>query len=98
MGVVFFALLPKSDAFGSNGKTAYTAVPASDEADDVNEDEPTESDAVPSTNRFSLTKPRLTTKQKIEIAKPLFLPFMVPLFVVYFAEVSPRQIRCKEQV
>jgi hypothetical protein len=32
-------------------------------------------------------KARLATSEKLAVAKPLFLPFMIPLFVVYFAEV-----------
>lgn len=35
-----------------------------------------------------ISKSTLSTKQKLEIAKPLFWNFMLPLFVVYFAEVS----------
>lgn len=88
MGVTFFALLPKSNAFAASTEQAYSAVPIQDDGDElVNEEEPTEVDASTSTSRVSLTKPRLSTKQKLEIARPLFLPFMIPLFVVFFAEV-----------
>lgn len=38
-------------------------------------------------NISPVLKPNLSTKEKMEIAKPLFWPFMMPLFVVYFAEV-----------
>ena len=88
MSLVFFALLPKSNAFTSGIKASYSAVPTQDQDEDVHDDEPTEVDASTAASRVSLTKPRLSTRQKLEIAKPLFLPFMIPLFVVYFAEVS----------
>lgn len=35
---------------------------------------------------MALTKPRLSPSEKLKLARPLFLPFMIPLFVVYFAE------------
>lgn len=88
MGITFFALLPKSGAFAASTQAAYSALPTADADEDVNEDEPIHAEAHASASRVSLTKPRLSTKQKLEIATPLFLPFMIPLFVVYFAEVS----------
>lgn len=66
--------------------------------DDNDEREDTVDDAAvilmpnsPSTgfiDNIPVLKPSLSTKEKLDLAKPLFMPFMIPLFVVYFAEVS----------
>lgn len=44
-----------------------------------------------------VSKPKLSTKQKLKIAKPLLWSFMIPLFIVYFAEVSYVESRGKKR-
>lgn len=39
-------------------------------------------------DNHAILKPSLSTREKMELARPLLMPFMIPLFVVYFAEVS----------
>lgn len=98
MLAVYLFLLPQSKAFTQQDShtAAYTSVPSvdQDEEDDlVDEHAPVQTpDAsrhlVPaSSSKASITKQSLTTQQKLALARPLFLPFMIPLFVVYLAEV-----------
>lgn len=91
MGLVYFFLLPASYAF-RNTTVEYAAVPTTDEAesDEVDDIEPT----VTTPEALSIAKPSLSTAQKLELARPLFWKFMIPLFVVYFAEVGLRLQTC----
>ena len=99
MLAVYLALLPKSNAFPQQTPrdAAYTFVPSveRDEEDDlVDEHAPVQTSSasqhVPpyASSQAATTKQSLTTQQKMALARPLFFPFMIPLFVVYFAEVS----------
>lgn len=45
-------------------------------------------------DNIPVLKPTLSTSEKLDLAKPLFLPFMIPLFVVYFAEVRQPFFSC----
>jgi len=45
-----------------------------------------------------ILKPNLSSKEKMEIAKHLIWPFMIPLFVVYFAEVSKSKQEWERQL
>lgn len=45
-------------------------------------------------DNIPVLKPTLSTSEKLDLAKPLFLPFMIPLFVVYFAEVRHFFLTC----
>ena len=98
MLAVYLVLLPKSDAFlqQASSDAAYTSVPSVDQDED--DDLVDEHAPVRTPNAFqhltpfassqaAITKQSLSTQQKMALARPLFLPFMIPLFVVYFAEV-----------
>lgn len=41
-------------------------------------------------DNLPVLKSTLSTREKLKVARPLVLPFMLPLFVVYFAEVKSR--------
>ena len=92
MGVVYFLLLPKSNAFITTGTVEYRTISTSEEhplEDDILGD--VASIAQSAYNEpASVATARFSIRQKVELAKPLFLPFMLPLFVVYFAEVFVR--------
>ena len=59
-------------------KSAYAALPVDEDAEA--EDAPT-----------APAKMELSTSSKLAIAKPLFLPYMLPLFFVYMAEYTINQ-------
>lgn len=89
--MVYFLLLPKSDAFQSSSSPTYSAVPTNEDhengAGDLVDESETRSDSGLDGIDSKLSKPRLPMKQKMDLAKPLFFPFILPLFIVYFAEV-----------
>ena len=98
MLAVYLVLLPKSDAFlqQASSDAAYTSVPSVDQDEDddlVDEHAPVQTPnasqhlAPFASSQAAITKQSLSTQQKMALARPLFLPFMIPLFVVYFAEV-----------
>lgn len=97
MGIAYFALIPGSSAFRTDKFTGPV------EEDEAVRDRPMQEEAADDTapliarsqdreefvgNIDTAVKPQFSSKEKLDLALPLFLPFMVPLFVVYFAEVS----------
>ncbi|GAA5842065.1 hypothetical protein JCM5353_003491 [Sporobolomyces roseus] len=93
MALTYFFLLPSLASFRptsifSNPDTPYSAIPTLD--DDATSDSSSllaDDDQVLQRVEHELDKlPGLTTKEKFELAKPLFVRFMLPLFFVYMAE------------
>jgi hypothetical protein len=84
----------ENEAVPTQGPNRTSRIEQGEEEDDDNVDD-TATIMLPSTpgtgildNISPVVKPNLSARDKMEIAKPLFWPFMIPLFVVYFAEVS----------
>jgi len=96
MALTYFFLLPSLASFRptsifSNSDTPYSAIPTLD--DDATSDSSSllaDDDQVLQRVEHELDKlPGLTTKEKFELAKPLFVRFMLPLFFVYMAGKRP---------
>ena len=91
MALTYFFLLPSLASFRptsifSNSDTPYAAIPTLD--DDATSDTSSlaDDDQVLQRVEHQLDKlPGLTTREKFELAKPLFVRFMLPLFFVYMA-------------
>lgn len=89
MALVYFTLLPGASTFSAGQGQKYEAVPEADDEEESDIDDASRPVIVsaPVLEAASIVKPALSMQQKLRIAQPLILPFMLPLFVVYFAEV-----------
>ncbi|GAA5855539.1 hypothetical protein JCM3766R1_006352 [Sporobolomyces carnicolor] len=95
MALTYFFLLPSVASFKptslvASSDTPYAALPTLDD-DTTSDASPLlvgeEEDRVLETVERELEKvPALTTRQKFDLARPLFARFMLPLFFVYLAE------------
>lgn len=70
MSLAYFFVLPRPEAYGVAQAARYAPVPIEEEA---------EAD-------LKAEQAPLSLADKLELAKPLVLPYMLPLFVVYMAE------------
>ncbi|GAA5943219.1 amino acid transporter YHC3 [Sporobolomyces koalae] len=87
MAGTYFLLLPPLEAFRQveQARTDYEAIPTLE--DDMTPDSNLETDdQVPRASRGAHEASGLTTRDKFELARPLLVPFMLPLFFVYLAE------------
>lgn len=101
MALTYFFLLPSVASFKptslvASSDTPYAALPTLDD-DTTSDASPLlvdeEEDRVLETVERELEKvPALTTRQKFDLARPLFARFMLPLFFVYLAGARARKI------
>ncbi|KAL8279937.1 hypothetical protein RQP46_007787 [Phenoliferia psychrophenolica] len=79
MASTYFFLLPSLETF-ANVFQAYDSIPVFDIQDENEEEEP---EVVPAA---FLSGIHLTRREKLQLAKPLVVRYMLPLFFVYLAE------------
>jgi battenin len=99
MALTYFLLLPSLTSFKPtslfSSETPYAALPTLD--DDTTSDTSSlleDDQAMQRVERQLEKLPGLTTKEKFELARPLFARFMLPLFFVYLAGESIAQFSC----
>ncbi|GAA96738.1 uncharacterized protein L969DRAFT_90665 [Mixia osmundae IAM 14324] len=89
MALTFFVLLPQPHLFASHTSsqtTAYTSIPTADE--DL---QTLQAESMPVYSTLAGKRVVLSLSQKLALARPLVLPYMIPLFVVYLAEYTINQ-------
>ena len=92
MGLVWFFLIPPSGS-RSTIPAGYTAVDSTEQEGLTHSQDMAADDMTPAAE-ISDTRPsksRLTARDKLNLARPLAISYMLPLFVVYFAEVRRRE-------
>lgn len=77
--LAYFVILPRKALSDSQQKSEYTPVASGEE--DLDDPSPIQ----------TISTQALTLSTKLELAKPLVLPFMLPLFFVYMAEYTINQ-------
>jgi battenin len=78
MSLAYFIILPPPASFGVSGTATYAPVPSGDEGE------------VP---EGKMHTEALSLADKLELARPLVLVFMLPLFAVYTAESVHSHVR-----
>jgi battenin len=85
MSLTYFFLLPMPSSFQTPETAEYAPVPTGENNDQV-EDELDEGQQSLASGQLTST---LTTREKLALARPLVLPYMIPLFAVYFGMDPP---------
>ncbi|KAI5481084.1 esterase / lipase [Pseudohyphozyma bogoriensis] len=85
MGLTYYFLLPPLSKFVSIFQ-AYDSLPVFDIDDSEEDDEEEREREVASHISDEVNSVHLSTKEKFELAKPLVVKYMLPLFFVYMAE------------
>lgn len=78
MSIAYFAVLPRREQHGVQVEPSYAPLPTVESAEAV----------VPTLDTKGASR-ALTFQDRLELAKPLVLPYMIPLFLVYCAECVP---------
>lgn len=83
MCTAYYFVLPPAEAFEQPSTIEYTTVPTCEE-----ETRPfnATSEYIAPLDKQQREKTALSTAQKFELAKPLVLPYMIPLFFVYMGK------------
>lgn len=90
MALTYFLVLPKPEAFHTDSSLAqgivgYNQVPESDISAEEDTEEAENLDLESDSEGRKIFHDALTTRDKLELAKPLVVRFMLPLFFVYLA-------------
>lgn len=89
MSLSYFVLLPPPDKFANTPFDAYASIPELDsEGEESDDDEYRPQRDVEATRGLvggSLKPAHLSTAEKLALARPLVVRYMLPLFLVYLA-------------